>query len=35
MYTTTAGDVGEEKKRVIMEPVEVPVTVPAEEPVPA
>lgn len=30
-----AGDVGEEKKRVIMEPIEVPSTVPAEpEPAP-
>lgn len=38
MYTLTApraGDIGEEKKIVESEPVEIPSTVPAEEPVPA
>lgn len=29
------GDVGEEKKHIEMEPIEVPSTIPAEEPVPA
>jgi len=34
IYTPTAGDVGEERKIVEVEPVENPATVPAE-PVPA
>jgi hypothetical protein len=29
------GDTGVEKERIIMEPIEVPSTIPAEEPVPA
>ena len=30
-----AGDIGEERKHIELEPLEVPVTVPVEEPVPA
>lgn len=35
MYTPVAGDIGEEKKIIELEPIEVPATAPAEEPVPA
>jgi hypothetical protein len=35
MNTPTNGDVGTERKIVEAEPVEIPSTVPAEEPVPA
>lgn len=36
IYTPTAGDIGEERKHIELEPVEVPSTVPAEpEKIPA
>lgn len=34
MFTPVAGDIGEERKHIELEPVEVPVEVPVVEPVP-